>query len=166
MVFVWGSFRLIKLLIMDVDGVLTDAGMYYSANGDELKKFSTYDGMAIEIARQHGVKTAIITSENTKIVEARALKLKIDYVFQGVQDKLAVGVQLCRNNGMSISTDVAFIGDDLNDLSLLKAVRVRGCPANAVAAVKSLSGVKVMSKSGGEGVVREFVEQLIKEEEF
>ena len=73
----------IKLFVTDVDGVLTDAGMYYSENGDELKKFNTHDGMAFQLMRNEGLKTAIITSENTKIVENRAQKLKVDYLYQG-----------------------------------------------------------------------------------
>ena len=109
---------MLKLFIMDVDGVLTDAGMYYSESGDELKKFSTYDGKAVEILRNKGIKTSIITAENTKIVEDRSSKIKIDFLFQGVEDKLSVARRLCDKEGVLLSENVAYIGDDINDLGL------------------------------------------------
>jgi YrbI family 3-deoxy-D-manno-octulosonate 8-phosphate phosphatase len=152
---------MIKLFIMDVDGVLTDASMYYSNNGDELKRFSTYDGMAMEFLRQKGIKTAIITSENTKIVENRARKIKIDYLFQGVVDKLSVAKSLCKKEKISLQNDVAYIGDDVNDMQLLQEVKYKACPSNAMKDVKSIEGIFQLKAKGGDGVVREFVEILI-----
>lgn len=148
----------IKLFITDVDGVLTDAGMYYAEDGNELKKFNTYDGKAIELMRNAGIKTAIITAEDTKIVENRARKLKIDHLFQGVQDKLSVARTLCEQEGLALS-EVAFVGDDLGDLELLKQVAFAFCPGNAVAEIKAIPGIVKLGKKGGEGVLRELVTQ-------
>jgi len=150
----------IKLFAMDVDGVLTDAGMYYSSDGVELKKFSTYDGMAISLLRKMGIKTAIITSENTKIVEDRAKKMKVDYVFQGVEDKLSVARDLCKVENISLD-DMSYIGDDINDLELLQEVKHKACPKNAMRNIKSIKNIVRLETDGGFGAVREFVEVLI-----
>ena len=152
---------MLKLFIMDVDGVLTDAGMYYSQNGDELKKFSTYDGKAMEFLRDRGVKTAIITSENSKIVEDRANKIKIDFVFQGVEDKLTIAKELCIQEKVSLESEVSYIGDDINDLELLDVVKYKACPTNAINKVKEIDSIELMHNKGGNGAVREFVELLI-----
>lgn len=151
---------MIKLFAMDVDGVLTDAGMYYSSDGVELKKFSTYDGMAISLLRKMGIKTAIITSENTKIVEDRAKKMKVDYVFQGVEDKLSVARDLCKVENISLD-DMSYIGDDINDLELLQEVKHKACPKNAMRNIKSIKNIVRLETDGGFGAVREFVEVLI-----
>lgn len=148
----------IKLLITDVDGVMTDCGMYYSENGDELKKFNTRDGMAIQLLREHGIKTAIITKENTKIVERRAKKLKVDEVFQGIEDKMAVLESLKYKYGFDYS-EIAYIGDDINDIPVLKTVGFSFCPNDAVDDVKKICTV-IAKENGGNGVVREFVELL------
>ena len=154
----------IKLFLTDVDGVLTDAGMYYSENGDELKKFNTHDGMGIQILRQKGIKTGIITSENTKIVENRARKLNVDYLYQGRREggKLEIAKEICAKEGISMD-NVAYIGDDINCHDLLSAVGVAACPADALPEIKSIHGIIVLSKNGGEGVVREFVDLIKKE---
>jgi len=151
----------IKLFLTDVDGVLTDAGMYYSENGDELKKFNTHDGMAFELLRNAGIKTGIITSENTKIVENRAKKLKVDYLYQGKRDggKLAAAKEICKKEGIALE-NIAYIGDDINDLELLKAVGVSAAPSNAMASVKKIVQF-VTKKKGGDGAFREFVERLL-----
>ena len=146
---------------MDVDGVLTDCGMYYTETGDEIKKFNTYDGMGIEILRKSGVKTAIMTSENTNIVKTRAAKLGIDYLFQGVSDKLETASTLCASIGVDIFSEVAFIGDDINDKSLLEAVSIKACPASARSIVKAIDGILVLDSRGGEGAVRDFVEHIL-----
>jgi 3-deoxy-D-manno-octulosonate 8-phosphate phosphatase (KDO 8-P phosphatase) len=152
----------IKIFLTDVDGVLTDAGMYYTESGDEFKKFSTYDGMAFQLLREHKIKTGILTSENTKIVAARAKKTKADYLYQGIYgiDKLKAASEICSLEGITLM-EVAYIGDDLNCISLLRSVGVAACPANAVAEVKAIPGIIKLSKKGGEGVVREFVELLL-----
>lgn len=153
----------IKLFLTDVDGVLTDGSMYYTESGDEIKRFHTHDGMAFELLRNAGIKTGIVTSENTQIVARRAAKIKADYLFQGKRDggKLAVAKQICADMGISLA-EVAYIGDDINCLDLLKAVGVAACPTNAVSTVKNLPSIILLEKRGGDGVVREFVELLLK----
>lgn len=152
----------IKLFLSDVDGVLTDAGMYYSENGDELKKFNTHDGMGFALLRNAGIKTGIITSENTKIVERRAQKLNVDYLYQGEKHggKLASARKICEKEGITLS-EVAYIGDDINCFELLSSVGLAACPANAVDKIKQIPGIILLEKKGGEGVVREFINLII-----
>lgn len=152
----------IKLFLTDVDGVLTDAGMYYSEKGDELKKFNTRDGMGLNLLQQAGIKTGIITTENTQIVERRAKKLKLNYVIQGKRDggKLASALEICHEEGIAIE-EVAYIGDDINCLELLSRVGLAACPADAVDAVKEIPGIRILSKKGGEGVVRELIDLIL-----
>ena len=106
---------MIKLFISDLDGVLTDGSMYYSSNGDEIKRFSTYDGGAFEILRGKGIKTAIVTSENSKITSFRASKMKIDFVFQDCHGigKLIAVEKICKENKIDFNS-VSYIGDDIN----------------------------------------------------
>lgn len=152
----------IKVFITDVDGVLTDAGMYYSESGDELKKFNTHDGMAFQLLRDKGIKTGIVTSENTKIVENRAKKLKVDYLYQGKEHggKLNAVLEICEAEKISIN-QVAYIGDDINCFELLSIVGVAACPSNALNKIKSIQGIHILNKKGGEGVVREFYEEVL-----
>jgi N-acylneuraminate cytidylyltransferase len=152
----------IKLFLTDVDGVLTDGGMYYSESGDELKKFNTRDGMAFELLRKAGIKTGIITSENTKIVENRARKLKVDYLYQGQFEggKLAVAKTICEKERITLD-EVAYIGDDINCYELLEAVGLKACSANAVERIKNIPNIICLNKKGGEGAVRELVESLL-----
>jgi len=152
----------IKLFLSDVDGVMTDAGMYYTASGDEFKKFNTHDGMAFNLLREAGIKTGIITTENTTIVERRAAKLKIDYVYQGAgfKGKLAAAMEICAKENITLN-EVAYIGDDINCIELLKAVGLAACPANSTKKVKAIPGIIHLQKSGGEGAIREFVDDYI-----
>lgn len=151
-----------KLILTDIDGVWTDGGMYYDRHGNELKKFNTSDSAGVLFAHKTGIPVGIITGEDTKIVELRAKKLKVDYLFQGVKDKLAVAEKLCEEMGISLS-EVAYIGDDIGDISLLKKVGFSYCPANAPKYVKALAG-KTTAARGGEGAFREMVEDLLGEE--
>lgn len=152
----------IKLFISDIDGTLTDGGMYYSENGDELKKFNTRDGMGFGLLRKAGVKTAIITSEDRQLNQRRADKLQIDYLVQGKREggKLAAAQYICDKLGITLN-EVAYIGDDINCIDLLSFVGVAGCPADAHQKVKDIIGIKVMTKKGGEGCVREFIEEVL-----
>ncbi len=156
------SKKIIKLFISDVDGTLTDAGMYYGNNGEELKKFNTHDGKGFELLRNKGVKTAIITSENTKIVKDRAEKLKVDYLFQGCKhmEKLNVARSICEKERISIE-QVAYIGDDINCVELLQNVGLCACPSNAVEEVYKIEKILKLRKSGGNGAVREFIDLII-----
>ena len=152
----------IKLFLTDVDGTLTDGGMYYSESDDELKKFNTRDGMGFQLLREKGIKTGIITSENTKIVEKRAKKLKIDFLVQGKRNggKLEAVRQICNELNISMK-EIAYIGDDINDIELLSEVGLAACPADACAEVKAVTGILVMQKNGGDGCVREMVEKIV-----
>lgn len=148
-----------KLILTDIDGVWTDGGMYYDQTGNEWKKFNTYDSAGVLFAHQCGIPVGILTGETTEIVARRAAKLKIDYLFQGVKDKLTVAKSLCTELGINLR-DVAYIGDDINDVKLLSAVGIAGVPASAPAYILSLSHVK-LEKKGGDGAFREFVETIL-----
>lgn len=149
----------IRIFATDVDGVLTDGGMYYSESGDELKKFNTRDGMGIKLLQNAGLVTAVITQEETKLVRRRGEKLDIPEVHQGVRDKLGRLRELCSKYQCSLD-QVAYIGDDVNDVEALRAVGFSAAPADAVPAV--LRVVKyVCKKKGGEGAVREVAEMIL-----
>ena len=152
----------IKLFLTDVDGVLTDGGMYYSEIGDEQKKFNTRDGMGFHLLREAGIKSGIITTENTQIVERRAAKLKVDYVYQGKNTggKLQTAMEICRKEGITLA-EAAYIGDDINCYDLLCNVGMAACPADAVEKIKTIPNIKILRKKGGEGVVREFIEIIL-----
>lgn len=157
------SKKRIKLFLSDVDGTLTDGGMYYSETGDELKKFNTRDGMGFQILHENGIKTGIITSEETKIVENRAKKLKLDYLCQKRHNggKLAAVRDICLEMGITLQ-ETAYIGDDINCIELLSNVGFAACPADACEQVKMIEGIYVMSKRGGCGCVREWVDYIIR----
>lgn len=146
----------IKLFAMDVDGVLTDGGMFYSEAGEVLKKFNTRDGMGIELLRKNGIIPAIITKEKSAIVLKRAEKLKVEEVYIGVEDKLEVVKRLIKKYNLSFEL-VAYIGDDINDIPLLKKVGLSCCPFDAVDEVKKIANYVCKTK-GGEGAVREVVD--------
>lgn len=151
--------RHIRLFATDVDGVLTDAGMYYSESGDEWKKFNTRDGMGIKLLQRAGLITAIVTQERTRLVARRAEKLAIPELHQGVMDKLSVIREMTARHGLSLS-QVAYIGDDVNDLESLKAVGFSASPADGIP--KVLRAVDyVCRKKGGEGAVRELAEMIL-----
>ena len=152
----------IKLVLSDVDGVLTDGGMYYSKNGDELKKFNTHDGMGFQLLREKGIKTGIITSEDTDIVARRAKKLQVDYLYQGERDggKLSAAIEICKKERITLD-EVAYIGDDINCIELLSKVGFAACPKDALEIVKNIPNINVLAKNGGEGVFREFVEKML-----
>ena len=149
----------VRLLCVDVDGVLTDAGMYYGPDGEVLKRFNTRDGMGLERVRQAGVAVAIISGEDSAIVHARAAKLKIDDVFCGASDKRIAIDELCLRHGLLLE-QVAFIGDDLNDLPALACVGFPCAVADAAAEVKAAASY-VTERRGGDGAVREICDLLI-----
>ncbi|MGA6826557.1 KdsC family phosphatase [Nitrospira sp. NS4] len=154
-----GRLRAIRLFATDVDGVLTDAGMYYAESGDEWKKFNTRDGMGIKLLQKAGFITAIVTQERTKIVARRAEKLAISEVHQGVMDKLTLIREMAGRHGLSLG-EVAYIGDDVNDLESLRAVGFSAAPADGMPVVCAAVDY-VCRKKGGEGAVREIVELLL-----
>jgi 3-deoxy-D-manno-octulosonate 8-phosphate phosphatase (KDO 8-P phosphatase) len=152
---------IIKLIITDIDGVWTDGGMYYDQTGNEWKKFNTADSWGVWLFKQVGIPVAIMTGEDTKIVENRAKKLKVDLLFMGVKVKLAQAKELCAQLNIDLK-DVAFIGDDLNDYQLLSAVGYSAAPANAPDYIKTGRDY-ITQKKGGEGAFREFAEKLMSE---
>ena len=154
------DFNKIKIFLSDVDGVLTDAGMYYTEKGDEFKKFSTYDGMGLQLLQNTGVKVGILTTEDRKLNKRRAKKLALDFDFHGAKNKLQVVKDLCIKTNTSLD-EVAYIGDDINCFELLSNVGIAACPNNAVNEVKAIPNIIQLSKSGGEGVVREFIELIL-----
>ena len=154
------DYTKIKYFFSDVDGVLTDSGMYYCNDGNEMKKFNTRDGHAFEILAKNGIKTGIITSENTKIVENRSKKLNIDFLFQGAKNKWQIIKEFSLKNKIKMDS-IAFIGDDINDFKLLSELTFKACPNNATEKVKSIPNIIILDSKGGEGAVREFVEIII-----
>ena len=151
--------RKVRLLCVDVDGVLTDAGMYYGPDGEVLKKFNTRDGMGLARIRQLGIAVAIISGEDSAIVHARAAKLKIDDVYCGASNKRVAIDELCDKHGLQLD-EVAFIGDDLNDLPALECVGLACAVADAAEPVQELAHF-ITKRRGGDGAVRELCEFLI-----
>src|SRR5256712_5611440 len=137
----------IRLFATDVDGVVTDAGMYYSESGEELKKFNTRDGMGIKLLQRAGLITALITMEETKLVTRRAEKLAIPEVHQGARDKLAVMREMVARHGLTLQ-QVAYIGDDVNDLEVLNAAGFSAAPADALPAVRNAVAYVCRQKGG------------------
>lgn len=154
------SNKPIKLFATDCDGCLTDGGMYYTETGDELKKFNTLDGMGFGLLREKGIKTAIITGENTQIVKRRADKLKIDTLHMGVGDKLKVLKEIAEKMNITLD-EIAYMGDDINDVEVMKNVGLSFSVPNATAKAREAAKV-VVSVKGGDGAVREAIEYILK----
>ncbi len=152
----------IRMLISDVDGVLTDSGMYYGEKGDEMKKFNTRDGMAFELMRKKGIKTALITSEETELVARRATKMKMDHLYQGRkgQGKLDAVIKLCEKEGLGLE-EVGYVGDDINCREALEYVGWPACPRDAEEEIKNIAGIRVLESRGGEGVIREYFNTVL-----
>ena len=152
----------IKIFLTDCDGCLTDGGMYYSEHGDELKKFNTRDGMGFALLHKKRIVTGIVTSENVDLNRRRAQKLKLDVLEAGCRDKVAAVKVLCEKYNASLE-NVAYIGDDINDLDVIKIVGYGCCPADAMPQIREAAKYVTKAK-GGEGVIREVVERIIGEE--
>lgn len=149
----------IKILVMDVDGTLTDGKVFYSGKGEEMKKFSLRDGMGIELLRKGGIESAILTSENSPIVQARAEKLKIEYVLLGSRNKKKHLENLAKNLSLNMD-EVAYIGDDINDIFAIRSSGASACPADAAEEVKKEVDY-VCKTNAGDGAVREFCEMIL-----
>jgi len=154
------DFSNIKLFLSDVDGVLTDAGMYYTEQGDEFKKFCTYDGMGFQLLQKTGVKVGVLTTEDRELNRRRAKKLGLDFDFHGAKDKLQIVKDLCVKENITLA-EVAYIGDDVNCFGLLSHVGIAACPNNAVDKIKAIPNIMQLKRNGGDGVVREFVELFL-----
>ena len=150
-----------KLVITDIDGVWTDGGMYYDNSGEEWKKFNTSDSVGVLFLKYLKIPLAIVTGEDTNIVKRRSEKLKIEHLYLGVKNKVNVAKKLCSMLNISLS-EVAFIGDDINDIELLKLVGFSATPKNAPEYIKKIVDVTIEVK-GGDGAFRAFVEHIVKE---
>lgn len=148
-----------RLVLTDCDGVLTDAGVYYGADGEVLKRFSIRDGMGFERLRDAGLVVGIVSGERSPALIARAAKLGIEELHLGISDKVGVIDILCERYGVDRS-QVAYMGDDVNDVPAMRAVGLSGCPADATDAAKEVADV-VMDQRGGHGAFRAFAEHVL-----
>ena len=149
----------IKLIATDIDGVWTDARMHYTENGEYMKSFSTYDGMATGLIKDHNIEIAILTSENSKIVTARAKKLGIKFVYIDEKEKLLRIKYLCNRLNINLN-QVAYIGDDINDLEVLKEVGISAMPCSSPILDK-FNPDYITKRKGGNGSFREFVDLIL-----
>lgn len=154
----------IKLVMTDVDGVLTDGGMYYSQNGDVMKKFHSRDGMGVTLLREIDIPTIIVTKEQTMMVKKWAKKMKIRKLLDGINNKEFVLKKICKEFKIK-SENVAYIGDDVNDLKLMKTVGLSAAPANAINDAKKISTYTCIA-NGGEGAFREFVDLILQNKKY
>lgn len=152
----------IKMLVMDVDGTLTDGHIYIGAEGEMMKAFHVQDGYAIaHVLPEKGIVPVIITGRSSKIVERRAAELKIQHLHQGVSDKLSKLREVAGELGIG-ADEIAYIGDDLNDLDCIRYCGLTACPADAVPEI--LNAVDyVCERNGGRGAVREFIDKFVRE---
>ena len=163
---------MVKLFLTDVDGCLTDGGMYYTAEGEVMKRFCVYDGMGMVCLQQAGIPCGILTSENSLVVKARAEKLKLQYLYLGVGSKvnldcltkLQAAQQICDELGITLA-DVCFVGDDINDVELLSKVGYPCCPPNARPEVLAIKGIHVLETRGGQGAIREVADRILNSEQ-
>ena len=151
---------MIKLILLDVDGTLTDGGIYRDETGNEIKKFNVKDGYAIVHASNLGIDFGIITGKKSKLVEIRANELKIKYLYQGILEKIKSLEKIINITGLK-KEEIAYMGDDLNDLHIMKETGLTGAPKDAVKEVLDIVDF-VSLKKGGEGAVREFIEFVLK----
>ena len=153
----------IKLFLSDIDGTLTDGGMYYNDCGEFLKKFNTRDGHGFGLLKKHNILTGVVTSENSVINDKRFKdKLKLDFVVQNKtgEGKLQAVIKIIKELNISIY-EVAYIGDDVNCLNLLENVGFRACPADSNFRVLNIPKIIKLKKNGGHGCVREFIEIIL-----
>lgn len=148
----------IKFLALDVDGVLTDGGMYYTESGEEFKRFDTKDGRGIIELQKRGVPVGLVSSGfKTKIIEGRAKTLNIEKFYVGIDPKLGILEQWCQQLAIDMK-QVAYIGDDINDRDIINSVGFSACPADAMSSIKDIVDV-VLTRNGGFGCIREFIEE-------
>jgi len=152
---------MIKLIVLDVDGCLTDGGLIYFEDGSESKSFNVKDGLGINTWIKMGHQVAIITGRNSEIVKHRAMELGIQHIFQGIRDKKSVLDELVDSLGFTFK-EVAAIGDDLNDYNMLHRVGRSFTPKNGVKEIQSIVDV-TLSYNGGDGAVREMIDILVEE---
>ncbi|ERK53640.1 HAD family hydrolase [Leptotrichia sp. oral taxon 879] len=153
---------MIKLILLDVDGTLTDGGIYLGNSGEELKKFNVKDGYAILNAQKLGIEFGIITGAESELLKKRAEKLNIKYLYQGISEKTIILDEIMQISGLQ-KEEIAYMGDDLNDIKIMKKSGFSGTPLDGVNEAKIIADF-VSTKNGGEGAVREFIEIILKRE--
>ena len=153
------ALQRVRALVLDVDGVLTDGGMYYGPAGEGLKRFNVKDGLGLRLIGEAGLEIALISGENSEILKRRAEKLKIANVFVGVEDKLATLKEFLAPRQIGLD-EVAYVGDDLNDLGVLGAVGLPIAVSDAVAPVRK-AAKWTTTRRGGDGAVREVCDLLL-----
>jgi YrbI family 3-deoxy-D-manno-octulosonate 8-phosphate phosphatase len=153
------KFKDIKIVLTDVDGVLTDGGMYYSSKGDTMKKFHVRDGMAVNMLKKHNIPTIIVTKEKNRIITQWAKKMNVKKIFDGVLDKEKILKKVCKEFDVKTS-NIVYIGDDVNDMVLLKNVGISVSPADAWKNTKQIVDY-VSEKHGGKGVLREISDLIL-----
>lgn len=150
--------KVIKLVLSDVDGVLTDGGMYYSSSGEIMKKFNTRDSMGMELLQSVNISTVLITRENSEIVKKRAKKIKVK-LFSGVLDKKSLLPKICSKYNVK-PNEIAYIGDDVNDLEIMRSVGLKTMPADGVESIEKIVDY-VCKLKGGEGAFREMANLIL-----
>ena len=151
--------RNISIVLTDVDCVLTDGGMYYTENGDIMKKFHTRDGMGVSLLRKKKISTIIITKEKTKFVKKWAKNMNVEKLYDGIQKKEDLVIKICNKYNVTLQ-ELAYIGDDVNDLELLKKVGLSATPADGITDAKKICNYICKSK-GGEGAFRELADLIL-----
>ncbi len=150
---------MLKLVVFDVDGCMTNGGISYDSRGNEIKTFNVKDGLGIVTLNKIGIKTAIITGRESKIVEDRAKELHISYIYQGVKNKLEKLDEILKKESIRYN-EVAYIGDDINDTPILKKVGYSFAPSDACVYAKDTAKI-ILKRAGGEGAVRDMIEILL-----
>ena len=153
---------MIKLILLDVDGTLTDSGIYHGNNGEELKKFNVKDGYAIVNAQELGIEFGIITGKESELVRTRANELNIKYLYQGISEKTLILDEIMQITGLQ-KEEIAYMGDDLNDIKIMKMAGFCGTPFDGANELKEFADF-ISTKNGGDGAVREFIETILKKE--
>ena len=154
------SAKNIKILLTDVDCVLTDGGMYYTSNGDVMKKFYTRDGMGVNMLRRKGIPTIIVTKEKTQMVKKWAKKMNIEYLYDGIQQKETILKIISKKYNVK-NSEIGYIGDDINDIELLKMVGFSATPNDGIIEVQKIVHY-ICKKNGGEGAFREVADLLLR----
>lgn len=155
------NYKKIKLVILDVDGTLTDGGIYYDSQGNEIKRFDVKDGLGIKVGLAAGLKFAILTGRQSLMVKRRAQELGIQYLLEGVQEKAPAIMELSKKTGIFLN-EMAYIGDDWNDLQAMMMTGFKACPSDAAEEIKEIADF-VSGNPGGRGAVRECLYKLLKE---
>ncbi len=154
------NLKKIKYLVIDVDGTMTDAGIYYDEHGNELKKFCTKDAAGFFAARESGIKIMVLTGRECQATTRRMKEMKVDYIVQNIRDKVTYLQNFMKENQIS-QDELGYLGDDLNDLGGMKLAGFVGCPADACEEIKAVADYIAEAK-GGYGAVRDIISHLLK----